>query len=209
MMGNTTTDEEMHMSEDVKRMRDKVRKRFRSRVANIAMREALVSDDRMATYTDVMSEDGYIPIFIPLISLAEVCLTSSSTYIITYHLTDSMFRFQLIVFIYYCIDLKEVSLTGPVPVDSPLIFSPYKHEQLWRFISYLLIHAGYLPLHSLLSSLHLIVIGASAFRIEHIAANLLFQLVVGLLLEIVHGPIRMCIIYFAGVIAGKLGSMAR
>ena len=77
MMGNTTTDEEVHMTEDVRQMRDKLRKRFRSRVANIAMREALVSDDRMQTYTDVMSEDGYIPIFIPIISLIEVSSQNS------------------------------------------------------------------------------------------------------------------------------------
>ena len=72
MMGNTTTDEDVRMSEDVRQMRDKVRKRFRGRLANVAMREALLSDSRMQTYTDVMSEDGWIPVFIPLISLAEV-----------------------------------------------------------------------------------------------------------------------------------------
>lgn len=161
MMGNVTTDDDVEMTADVRQMRDKVRKRFRNRISNIAMREALVSDDRISTYTNVMSEKGYIPIFIPLISIAE-----------------------LAVFIYYCIDMGEVGPTGPVPIKSPLIFDPNKHEELWRFISYLLVHAG----------------------IEHIAANLLFQLLIGILLEIVHGPLRMIIIYFAGVIAGSLAT---
>ena len=76
MMGNVTTDDDVEMTADVRQMREKVRRRFRNKMSNIAMREALVSDDRISTYTNVMSEQGYIPIFVPLISIAEVSIVT-------------------------------------------------------------------------------------------------------------------------------------
>jgi hypothetical protein len=39
--------------------------------------------------------------------------------------------------------MGEVGPNGPVPFKSPLIYDPYKRYEAWRFLSYMLIHAGY------------------------------------------------------------------
>lgn len=49
---------------------------------------------------------------------------------------------ELIVFIYYCVKLSEFSATGPIPVESALIYNPYRRYEAWRYITYMLIHAG-------------------------------------------------------------------
>lgn len=49
---------------------------------------------------------------------------------------------QLGVFIYYAIEMGELGPNGPVPFKSPLIYDPYKRYEAWRFVSYMLIHAG-------------------------------------------------------------------
>lgn len=47
---------------------------------------------------------------------------------------------------------------GPVPVDSPLVYRPDRRKELWRFLTYSVVHAGWL----------------------HLAFNLLVQLAVSL-----------------------------
>ncbi|XP_068148903.1 protein rhomboid [Drosophila tropicalis] len=68
--------------------------------------------------------------------------------------------------------------------DSMLIYSPEQRLQLWRFISYALLHCSWL----------------------HLGFNVLTQLLFGLPLELVHGSWRTCIIYLAGILAGSLGT---
>ena len=53
-------------------------------------------------------------------------------------------------------------------VKSELIFNPTKREEIWRFFSYQFLHAGF----------------------QHIFGNMLFQLVFGIPLEMVHGSLR-------------------
>ncbi|KAA3681718.1 rhomboid-related protein 1/2/3 [Paragonimus westermani] len=70
------------------------------------------------------------PIFIPLITLAEIG-----------------------VFIYYGLihawdtDVyNDVSATSGVPINSPLIYDPRKRHEAWRFLTYMFIHNGYIHL---------------------------------------------------------------
>ncbi|KAH8297719.1 hypothetical protein KR054_006517 [Drosophila jambulina] len=70
------------------------------------------------------------------------------------------------------------------PEDSLLVYRPDQRLQLWRFLSYALLHASW----------------------RHLAFNVLTQLLFGLPLELVHGSLRTGIIYMAGVLAGSLGT---
>lgn len=70
------------------------------------------------------------------------------------------------------------------PEDSLLIYRPDRRLQLWRFVSYALLHASWL----------------------HLGFNVLTQLVYGLPLELLHGSGRTAVIYLAGVLAGSLGT---
>lgn len=101
------------------------------------------------------------PLFVPTVTLAEIGL-----------------------FTYHCLDAGAISANGPIPVESVLIFRPDKRIQLWRFVSYTLIHAGWV----------------------HLFFNMLVQILVGLPLEMVHGSGRIMIVYISGVLAGSLGT---
>ena len=61
-------------------------------------------------------------------------------------------------------------------VKSELIFNPHRREDVWRFITYQFLHAGF----------------------HHIFGNMLFQLVFGIPLEMVHGTMRIGAIYTMG-----------
>lgn len=91
---------------------------------------------------------------------------------------------QLGVYIYYCIQLGEWSASGPLPIESPLIYDPYRRWQAWRFLTYMFIHIG----------------------CYHIIFNLLMQLMLGIPLEMVHKWYRVGAVYLIGVIGGSLGS---
>lgn len=88
---------------------------------------------------------------------------------------------ELAFFSYYSITLGP---SGPVPVDSIFIYRPDRRYEVWRFILYMVLHAGWL----------------------HLLFNLFVQLIVGLPLEMVHGSWRVCVIYLSGVLAGSLAS---
>ncbi|XP_002736942.2 LOW QUALITY PROTEIN: rhomboid-related protein 3-like [Saccoglossus kowalevskii] len=111
--------------------------------------------------------DGYSccppPVFMILISIIEI-----SIYI--YYAKNTTVSFDY--------------LTGPVPVDSPFLYKPSKRLELWRFFTYMLIHAG----------------------LEHLIINVTIQLILGVPLEMVHGAARVGSIYFVGVLAGSLGT---
>ncbi|KAI0209765.1 Rhomboid-related protein 3 [Lamellibrachia satsuma] len=54
---------------------------------------------------------------------------------------------EVIVFIYYCVDLKDsaepVSANAGVPLYGPFIFNPSRRYEVWRYLTYMLIHRGY------------------------------------------------------------------
>ncbi|XP_063813259.1 rhomboid-related protein 2 [Pseudophryne corroboree] len=93
---------------------------------------------------------------------------------------------ELAVFIYYAVWMPQKQwITLDTGVwDSPFIYRPDKREQAWRFISYMLVHAG----------------------VQHIIGNLLLQLFLGIPLELVHKGHRIGLVYLAGVIGGSLAS---
>ncbi|VEL11072.1 unnamed protein product [Protopolystoma xenopodis] len=134
-------------------------------------------EDQVDTYNWGEAEvDNYVeaydcrppPIFIPLVTLVEIG-----------------------VFIYYAIILgrdndpeNDVTSSSGLDLDSPLVFDPRKRYQAWRFVSYMLMHNGYV----------------------HLIFNCIFQLCLGLLLEVVHKFWRVGLVYLLGVIAGSLAS---
>ena len=99
------------------------------------------------------------PIFMPLVSLIEIA-----------------------VYIYYCVEMGTFTFTEPVPYHSPLIYNPTRRFEGWRFLTYALIHAGFL----------------------HVFFNVLVQLCLGVPLEMIHKGWRVAIVYLAGVVSGSL-----
>ncbi|KAK3865686.1 hypothetical protein Pcinc_028728 [Petrolisthes cinctipes] len=87
------------------------------------------------------------------------------------------------VFVYYASVMDEpVTENGPTPIKSPLIYNPFRRYEAWRYVSYTLIHSGYV----------------------HLTTNLIMQTFLGVLLELVHGWWRVGVIYLSGVLAGSL-----
>lgn len=88
---------------------------------------------------------------------------------------------EVVVFVYHL-------LTNPpnssVPIDSIFIYRPDKKHEIWRFLLYMLMHAGWF----------------------HLTFNLIVQVLIGIPLEMVHGSGRIACIYLAGVLAGSLGT---
>ncbi len=64
---------------------------------------------------------------------------------------------------------------------SPLVYKPTRRYEAWRFLSYMFIHLYH----------------------WHLVQNIIVQLVLGIPLEMVHGSLRVGIVYCMGVIAGK------
>ncbi|KAG7153380.1 Rhomboid-related protein 1-like [Homarus americanus] len=88
------------------------------------------------------------------------------------------------VFVYYAVTMGDVGPYSPVPWSSPLIYDPYRRMEVWRFISYMFLHAGYV----------------------HLLSNVIVTLFVGVPLEMVHRWWRLLILYVAGVLAGSLAA---
>ncbi|XP_013115509.1 protein rhomboid [Stomoxys calcitrans] len=80
--------------------------------------------------------------------------------------------------------VKSLDLPLAIPTDSVFIYRPDRRLQVWRFISYMFLHANWF----------------------HLGFNVVIQLFYGIPLEVMHGSIRVAIIYFAGVFAGSLGT---
>ena len=71
---------------------------------------------------------------------------------------------------------------GPPYVEGKLVFNPCRKWEVWRFVTYMFVHAGYF----------------------HIVFNLLIQLLLGIPLEMVHRWWRILLIYLIGGVAGSL-----
>ncbi|BFZ20276.1 hypothetical protein BsWGS_23315 [Bradybaena similaris] len=145
------------MTEDLTREERKpFRRIMRAAIADIIPRRQ--REDFLANYNCCPP-----PLFIPLISAAEIA-----------------------VFIYYKYDLESrgirTTATEGVALYSPLIYTPRRRYEAWRFFSYMFMHQGYM----------------------HIVFNMLFQFLYGLSLEVVHKWWRVGIVYMLGVLAGGL-----
>lgn len=96
---------------------------------------------------------------------------------------------QIAVFCYYnsqsCAgDPAHQGLECPRSFSTPLAFRPQCRQQAYRFFTYIFIHVG----------------------VPHLVMNIIVQLLVGLPLEIMHGPFRLGALYCIGGLAGSLGS---
>ncbi|KAK3602371.1 hypothetical protein CHS0354_011204 [Potamilus streckersoni] len=68
------------------------------------------------------------------------------------------------------------------PSRNALIYKPDRRYEAWRYLTYMLVHSGYV----------------------HLISNLVVQLLFGIPLEIVHKWLRVMVLYFGGVLAGSL-----
>uniref|UniRef100_A0A914EB71 rhomboid protease n=1 Tax=Acrobeloides nanus TaxID=290746 RepID=A0A914EB71_9BILA len=90
---------------------------------------------------------------------------------------------QIGIYLYYALPSKEgIDPLGPVPVGSPYILAPHSKAEIWRYFTYMFIHAGYI----------------------HILSNAAVQLLLGIPLELVHKFWRIGLIYLLGVMSGAL-----
>nr|XP_054607750.1 rhomboid-related protein 3 isoform X5 [Nothobranchius furzeri] len=91
---------------------------------------------------------------------------------------------EVAVFIYYGIQLDRLVLqvSSPSFLKSPLPYHPQLRAQAWRYFSYIFMHTG----------------------IEHLSLNMAMQLLVGVPLEMVHGALRIGLVYVCGALAGSL-----
>lgn len=88
---------------------------------------------------------------------------------------------EVLCFVYHLITNPP---NASVPIDSIFIYRPDKKHEIWRFLLYMLLHAGWF----------------------HLTFNLIVQVLIGIPLEMVHGSSRIACIYLAGVLAGSLGT---
>ncbi|RXM32485.1 Rhomboid-related protein 1 [Acipenser ruthenus] len=91
---------------------------------------------------------------------------------------------QILVFLCYGAMLnKWVLQTYQLDfMKSPLVYHPGHRAQVWRFFTYMFMHVG----------------------LEQLGFNALLQLMIGVPLEMVHGILRISLLYMAGVLAGSL-----
>ncbi|XP_039547332.1 rhomboid-related protein 3-like isoform X3 [Pimephales promelas] len=75
-----------------------------------------------------------------------------------------------------------LQVSSPYFLKGPLPYHPQLRAQAWRYLSYIFMHAG----------------------IEHLGLNMAMQLLVGVPLEMVHGALRIGLVYMCGVLAGSL-----
>ncbi|XP_020742067.2 rhomboid-related protein 1 isoform X3 [Odocoileus virginianus] len=90
----------------------------------------------------------------------------------------------IIVFLCYGARLNKWVLQTyhPEYMKSPLVYHPGHRARAWRFLTYMFMHVG----------------------LEQLGFNALLQLMIGVPLEMVHGLLRISLLYLAGVLAGSL-----
>ncbi|XP_013373220.1 PREDICTED: rhomboid-related protein 1 isoform X6 [Chinchilla lanigera] len=92
---------------------------------------------------------------------------------------------QIVVFLCYGARLNKWVLQTyhPEYMKSPLVYHPGHRARAWRFLTYMFMHVG----------------------LEQLGFNALLQLMIGVPLEMVHGLLRISLLYLAGVLAGEAG----
>nr|XP_034807398.1 rhomboid-related protein 1 isoform X4 [Pan paniscus] len=95
----------------------------------------------------------------------------------------------IIVFLCYGARLNKWVLQTyhPEYMKSPLVYHPGHRARAWRFLTYMFMHVG----------------------LEQLGFNALLQLMIGVPLEMVHGLLRISLLYLAGVLAGEAGAHPR
>ncbi|XP_064468786.1 rhomboid-related protein 2-like [Ornithodoros turicata] len=95
-----------------------------------------------------------------------------------------MSTIQVATFTYYCVNpsCTRITYLCQIPCNSSMIFDPRKRHEAWRYISYSLVHDGFV----------------------HLFGNVILQIGFGLPLEIIHGWWRIAVIYLCGLLCGPL-----
>nr|XP_051698158.1 rhomboid-related protein 1 isoform X2 [Oryctolagus cuniculus] len=90
---------------------------------------------------------------------------------------------QIVVFLCYGARLNKWVLQTyhPEYMKSPLVYHPGHRARAWCFLTYMFMHVG----------------------LEQLGFNALLQLMIGVPLEMVHGALRISLLYLAGVLAGE------
>ncbi|XP_077534408.1 protein rhomboid-like [Haemaphysalis longicornis] len=97
---------------------------------------------------------------------------------------------QVATFAYHCVvpSCGEASANRDkgqpcrIPCNSSLIFDPHRRHEVWRYLSYALVHDGFL----------------------HLGGNVFFQVALGFPLEVVHSWRPIMLIYVSGLLCGPL-----
>ena len=96
---------------------------------------------------------------------------------------DSVYIFEISVT--FLTDHSPLNPDSGEPLCSKLSYNPERRWEIWRFVTYSLVHAnGW-----------------------HYLKNLAGLVIVGIPLEMSHPSLRVATVYLAGVIAGALGSV--
>ena len=94
------------------------------------------------------------------------------------------FNFNYCTQILICSSIDENKDIMPEKFASNyLTYKSCQRSEIWRFLSYMLVHRSY----------------------THLISNLALQIVLGVVLEAAHGWWRVLIVYLSGVLAGSLG----
>ncbi|KAJ3651117.1 hypothetical protein Zmor_017175 [Zophobas morio] len=82
--------------------------------------------------------------------------------------------------------IKKVDSTNSTtgPIAELFTYDPMKTYEFWRYLTYMFVHTGY----------------------AHLFENVVFQIIIGNFLEKNQGCWSVLVIYFAGVVAGSLGT---
>lgn len=82
------------------------------------------------------------------------------------------------------VDFTNGPYECPQSFNTPMSYRICCRDEVWRFITYGLLHANW----------------------NHLLSNIVIQLIFGIFLEIVNGPLRVGLLYIAGMLAGGLAS---
>ncbi|KAG2458705.1 RHBL3 protein, partial [Polypterus senegalus] len=123
------------------------------------------------------------PCFMITVTIVEATLSPSIS-----HMTGLILCSQVAVFVYYglVLDRWVLQVSHPHFLKGPLIYHPKLRIQAWRYVSYIFMHTG----------------------IEHLSLNVALQLLVGVPLEMVHGAMRIGLLYIFGVLAGNTSTLS-
>lgn len=99
-----------------------------------------------------------------------------------------MIIFSIMEIIFFVVDIIKTQDQNGTSTSGPMatlfIYNPHLRHEVWRFLTYMFVHIGFM----------------------HLVMNLLVQIFLGVALELVHCWWRVALVYLAGVVAGSMGT---